>query len=288
MNFPEKSLIYINKNEKIVMVPSISDDGLTLTYGLYPQTHISDESLLRELNKLTRVESNGWFRYEGEYYAQLTAKPFDTSYTFVDGVKVIKSTQYRFKCEPIIWKILESKNDEYLLISNILLDAHNYNGSISFQIIDKETIYCFNYKYSDIRTWLNDEFYDTAFNLNYDYIQTTVIDSKTSIEDKVFLLSNADYSNSNYGFSKTLDNSNTRTCKITDYSLASGVFCKSLTDRNGFYWTKSPYSYENKYYGVYAISYSGALMHKKYNSDSYLGTDDSGICVRLAITIKIN
>lgn len=40
-------------------IPTLSDDGKTITYGLYPQKNVNDSSLVFTLNSLTTPESNG-------------------------------------------------------------------------------------------------------------------------------------------------------------------------------------------------------------------------------------
>ena len=47
-----------------------SQDNKTAEYGLYPQTRVSDAALIAELNGLTTVSSNGWYLFNGEYYAK--------------------------------------------------------------------------------------------------------------------------------------------------------------------------------------------------------------------------
>ena len=96
-----------------------------------------------------------------------------------------------------------------------------------------------NYKDSDIRTWLNNDFYNTAFTLGNEYIQTTTVDNSSltthyasnpyaceNTQDKVFLSSYKDYTNSAYGFGvKPIDDDKAKECKPTDYARVNGVFC---------------------------------------------------------------
>lgn len=280
-----------NKMKGLGIIPSISEDGLTLTYGLYPQTRVSDESLFTELNKLTRVESNGWFKYNDEYYTQLIAYP--EIHLFTDGSKIEKGYQYWFKCEPITWNILESKNKEYKLVSNVLLDGHYYydNDVIDKRTIDKKTIQPNNYEYSDIRLWLNNDFFSTAFNLNDSLVQTTLVDNSAMLDsltskntnDKVYLLSYNEYLNSGYGFSKTTDKTNSRTCKVTDYSIARGTSFES-NYYNGVYRTRSPSSISSSglYSYVFCVANNGQLFD---NENTHVTINHYGI--RPAITIKI-
>lgn len=270
--------------------PILSEDGKTLTYGLYPQKNANDSSLVSALNALTTPESNGWYLYDNDYYAKVSATPYihNSDYVFDNGTTIVSGTTYWFKCEPITWNVLSNTNGEYYIISSALLDAHCYYNSRSLRTIDSQTVYANNYKYSDIRTWLNEDFYNSAFALNDSYIQTTTVDNSATTtnstsnsyacantEDKVFLPSYQDYVNSSYGFST----SSTRACKTTDWARAKGA--RYLTDSsylyNGWYWTRSPHSdYKSETWVVNSDGRpSGAYVN--YNESS----------VRPAIKIKI-
>lgn len=242
--------------------PVIDTVNQTLTYGLYPQTRVSNEATLASLNALTTTESNGWYLLNGDYYAKTTAWPYLSTYVFNDGTKIVKGTEYWFKCEPITWKILSSTDDgEYFLVSNALLDLHRYNKR--WDGADSDGYYANNYERSEIRSWLNGDFYNEAFSLDDSLIQTTTVDNSVSTadsssnsyvcgdtEDKVYLLSYQDYLNADYGFSTTTGSSTTRGCKTTDWVRASGVECYVYYGYDATYWTRSPSS-----------SYSGAAWY---------------------------
>ena len=264
------------KEQQNAKKPTISTNSKQITYGIYPQTHVSDTTLLSTLNTLTTAESNGWYLYNNAYYAKLTANPYSSSYTFDDGTKIVSGTTYWFKCEPITWKILESNNGEYKLLSTVLLDAHRYDSSSN------------NYKNSEIRSWLNNEFYNTAFSLNNSYIQTTEVDNSASTtysstnsyacentNDKVYLLSHQDYCNADYGFST----STARQCKTTDYARANGAYRDTSFNNNGYYWTRSPSSSDSDYVGY--VSHGGILGNHCY----VLNTDYG---VRPSLSVKIS
>ena len=229
-------------------VPLLSEDGNTLTYGLYPQTNVNDSTLVSALDELTTPEpSNGWYLYENTYYAKVSATPEEyIDCAFDNGTVIENGTTYWFKCEPITWNVLSNTAGEYYLLSSVLLDARCYYHTTN---IREETIYPNNYKHSDIRSWLNDDFYSSAFALDYSYIQTTTVDNSASTtssndnpyvcdntQDKVFLPSYQDY----------IDSTDTRYCKTTDWARARGAYCDCDTSssylHNGFYWTRSPYS----------------------------------------------
>ena len=143
--------------EALGIVPTIITTN-TLTYGLYPQSYVSDTTLTTELNKLATTDINGWYLYEDSYYAKLSAKPYNSNYTFDDGTTIVSNTTYWFKCEPISWKILKTSNNEYTLLSNVLLDAYRYDELVTEAKTKTDyngetaTVYASNYKYSEIRT----------------------------------------------------------------------------------------------------------------------------------------
>ena len=266
-----------SERERFGKIPIINVEKNTLTYGLYPQTHVNDTNTIAALNLLTTAESNGWYLYNNEYYAKKKANPYRTSYTFSDGTTIVKNTEYWFKCEPIEWKILTSSNGSYSLVSTVLLDAHLYDS------------YSNNYSNSNIKGWLNGDFLNTAFNLGSSYIQMTTVDNSASTtdsssntyacantEDKVYLLSYKDYLNADYGFTNSTSKTPTRTCKPTDYALANSCY---QDNGNGLYWTRSPYSKNS--YNAWFVNAGGNLIYSGYS----LSTASHG--VRPAITIKL-
>lgn len=278
--------------EKNEYEPKIYESSGKILYGLYPQTVVSDVITILELNELATTESNGWYLYEGTYYAKQVAVPYGDLYTFHNGEKIIDGKTYWFKCEPIVWRILDNDNGECYVLSEILLDTHCYHNSPSTIIFVGETIHASNYEHSDIRTWLNNDFYNSAFALNDEYILTTEVDNSASTTnwtnnnsfacentfDKVFLPSYQDYKNSDYGFNSDSD----REAKVTDYARArGGSYVHSFNSYaygNGTYWTRSPdFVYSDQ---AENVSDGGNL------TSNYVVYDD--YCVRPAITLFIS
>ena len=259
-------------------VPILSEDGKTIKYGLYPQTVIDDSSLVSTLDALTTPESNGWYLYDNEYYAKLEATPYKSDYVFDNGTTIESGTTYWFKCEPITWNVLYNNNGEYYILSSVLLDAHCYDENSS------------NYENSEIRAWLNSDFYNSAFALNDSYIQTTVVGNGASTTnstsnpyacnntfDKVFLPSYQDYLNPDYGFSSSTGSTDTRCCKTTDWARARGAYYKTNSSYlyNGYYWTRSPYSGGGALY----VEYDG-ILHDLYANSTFH-------CVRPSVSLRI-
>ncbi len=231
-----------------------------VNWGTYPQTRVSDAALVAELNKLTETNSRGYYSYNGEEYAKLTATPYATgdAYLYSDGTAVTSSTTEWFKVEPIKWKVGVTETDAVKVISAVVLDISYYYENEESRTIDGETIYSNNYKYSTLREFLNNGFYNTAFTLmQQSAILTTEVDNsvdgtnytlyhkstKYACEntfDKIYALSYREVSMSYFGDS-TETATNERILKVTDYAKAKGVYwgVESST-YGGNWWLRSP------------------------------------------------
>ncbi len=282
------------RKKSLGIIPEIDSEAKTLTYGLYPQNHVNDEATIASLNALTTKESNGWYLLDGKYYAKKAVEHYyfqSDGLCWSDGALILNSFTEWFKCEPITWNILEANDETYSLVSSTLLNAKNYYSSDTMRIIDGELIYPNNYEHSDMRSWLNNEFYDSAFALDDSLIQTVTVDNSVATtnystnqyacdntEDKVYLLSYQDYENADYFADETA-----RQCKVTDWAKANYAYYNTYdTDdlENGEYWTRSPYS--NGSNKLWNIGTSGILSDD--NSGFWF---DNKYCVRPAITIKV-
>lgn len=264
--------------------PKIDLENKVITYGLYPQSRVTNENgLLSQLRDLTPEaidEDTGWYLYEGAYYAKVSAKPLygnSTDAVFENGDKIVEFDSYWFKCEPIIWRILAEKDDGYLAFSEYVLESHVFNSNTWN-----------DYSQSSIRTYLNMEFFNIAFSKDEgEYVLETLVDNSAATTaspsthedfdntlDKVFLLSYQDLINEEYGFSSEngpdKNGKDTgRGTSVTDYARAVGASFAS--NGYGTYWTRSPESSRYVYDG--GVTMEGKTCYSSGN-------------VRPAITIK--
>lgn len=165
-------------------------NGNYITYGMYPQTHVSDESLISNLNLLSEFSKNkfGYYFYNNEYYfKQVNANTLGSDYKFYDGTRIIKGETYWFKVEAIKWKILTNDENKYSLISDFVLDCIRYNEyyenkkeKTEYKTGKRSKVYANNYEFSEVRTWLNTSFYEQAFFLNDSDILTSLVDNSLS------------------------------------------------------------------------------------------------------------
>ena len=134
--------------------------------------------------------------------------------------------------KPIEWIVMKKEGNQVLLLSKYVLDAKPYNKE--WEDVTWET--------SDIRQWLNNEFYTTAFNkAEKAKIQTSLIKNEDNskygtnggndTEDKVFLLSEKE--------TETLfSNKEERIAKATEYATKSGVYVNE--EKAACWWLRSP------------------------------------------------
>ena len=137
--------------------------------------------------------------------------------------------------KPIEWIVMKKEGNQVLLLSKYVLDAKPYNEE--FEDVTWET--------SDIRQWLNNEFYTTAFNKTEKAkIQTSLIKNEDNseygtsggndTEDKVFLLSEKE--------ADTLfSDEEERIAKATEYAEKLGVDINENSEEKGaWWWLRSP------------------------------------------------
>ena len=315
---------YLGGNEPAVTNDAYTREGDYIYFGSYPQTVVTDDRVKIGLTALagdlpTAEDSKNWTSYgyyiEGEvvdymWYIDLAYNEvkyrgvYFTSYRPDETHRLSKaansqqddngynvSTVYWFKYEPIKWRILSEANGEALILCEMIIDSREYCN------FDEETqqtvkyshnggnVYANNYALSDIRAWLNDTFYNTAFSaLQKEYIKlTTVKNDLTSAnpnsdptfetrdkyvsflcedtEDHIFLLSFQEATNDAYGYNPDMENvADAAREKIpTDYAKSQGVKVSKDTGYVGngtYWWLRTPAEYAA--YSSRGVLYNGA------------------------------
>src|SRR5574344_1889394 len=266
----------------------------TVLMGMYPQSMVTDATLLSTLDTASgtlptsansqewsdygyyisgSVSSYMWYidlvngsdEYRGVYFTSyrpyLTSNASSTANSYQDENGYATSNVYWFKYEPITWRVLDVQAGKAFLMANLVLDSQDYHYPTSTRTIGGVTVYSNNYQESHIRSWLNDNFYNTAFSTEEKArIQTTTVDNSAAstgnssnkyacanTSDKVFLLSYAEATSATYGLS-------TKTSRLlgpSAYAKAQGV----NTNTNGFnyWWMRSPYSYYDSHARIVTI-----------------------------------
>ena len=270
--------------------PYTKVDDDTILFGSYPQSEVTDISLKSALDSLAGATSTGWTSYGyyisgtasgymryidiklyGEKYRGVYFDSYRPDYpdhsssvkdTYQDDNDYVSGKIYWFKYEPISWTILTQESGKALILCDMIIDSQDFdyeNGT-----------YSNNYERSTIRSWLNDTFYNTAFNESQkEIILTTTVDNSAKstgsdsnpyvcgdTNDEIFLLSYAEAA-------KYLSTNELRIKKTTDYAKSQNA-CTGTTSLhfgNGYWWLRSPSPHFNNY--EYYVDFDGSLYTYK-------------------------
>lgn len=289
-----------------------------VSLGEYPQTIIAsgvtvNEGESKTVGGLTYCKGSDDAWYVKQYE---NAKSSGEKYS--DGTAVGQGgTSYKyFKVEPIKWRVVSTNyGGKKLLMANQVLAVCAYYDTAEE---DRESVHPNNYKESRVRAFLNGLSYNksgttdssflakgflqTAFSTSEltSILNTTVDNSAESTscsgispatgsacentEDKLFLLSLKEATNSAYGFPEHNASSqgNTRVLKCSDYAKACGVDCPLTdSDRFGSIWQlRSPVEFASKYHGVRMCSSTGKIVGATLDST---GAKSAGVVPALCV-----
>ena len=289
------------KTVKVLPAGTDGTAGPSATYvefGDWPQSVLpSDSTVTVDETVFVEMGVNTYYLgSDGNYYAKCSENAYGTGtqYKYHDGTQVgkdRKTTRY-FKVEPIKWRVLtDNYSGKKLLLAEEILTAnvpyYDYNSSSNKRTVGSDTnIYPNNYKYSQIRAYLNglDYYYDTSSEettkktdyTGKGFLQTaftqsaqaliaeTVVDNKKettgysessyatkyaceNTTDKIFLLSVSEASNSDYGFDASERTVDARIRFNTDYAKANYAYMSSTDGYGGYWWLRSP-TIDGSYY----------------------------------------
>ena len=290
----------------ILMGTPFEENGYTYIYfGQYPQTVVTDESIVSFLSTITTTNSKGYIEYNGNEYTKTVADTFhgdESNNVFFNGEKITNGKTYYFIVEPLKWRIFNEDADSYYLLCNNVIDVLDYYNVFETRIINGQTIYSNNYEYSNIRAWLNGYngssynvndytnkgFYNIAFSTNEkNIINTTFIKNYSSsiyasndTNDKVYLLSYEDTIKAEYGFVPAANfRDKLRQIKASDYTRCINGYMSTGTSNVGssIWWLRTPDDTNGN--EVYYTQYYGYSFY-------VVETNSPGIGACPAITIK--
>lgn len=253
-----------------------------IQFGQWPQTvaDVSENDL-----SPTGKTYNGYQEFSdktGNKYVKVeSASVHGSGYTFSDGKACQKENTYWFRVEPVSWRVIaiKGRSGKMILSENILTAAIPYCKTRNVRAIDAETVWPNNYKYSNIRSFLNDDFYESCFSEEEKAKITEILvkngEETTSsrintfacedTRDRIFLLSYQDLCNSEYGFAGDSD----RVKQPTDFALANNAYKSSKEGQGGWWWLRSPYGGVSYY--ARTVWGGGNLDYKDYIDNPSMG-----------------
>ena len=285
-----------------------SKEGNKIYFGSYPQTEVKDLLLIDELNTLagekpTPTNSYNWTDYNYYYEGSVTSYMFyqdididydgsndyrgvyftqnrPNSYKFIsintsqNDNEYFTNTIYWFRYNIIEWDILKEENGKALIIANLILDSQEYYPNDSDTTFNHNGGhgYANNYELSNIRKFINDNFYGTAFNeLQKEMIEITKVDNSgestgyssnffacNNTNDKMFLLSNKEID--------TYYSSNDETLtQGSDYAKCQGLYVDLSTGYSNW-WLRSPFDQQYTYTPYFACCKSNVINYVYYNN----------------------
>lgn len=191
------SYTFVMPSNNLVLSADFVAEGESMQFGSYPQTRVTDETLITTLNDLAGgstglptaenakewtdylyycdgvVTSFMWYidlvnegqEYRGVYYTEYRYSYTDNTagYFMQQSYGYTKGSVYWFKYESIAWKVLDIDTGKAFLLAETVLDAQDYYYAKDERIIEGQTVYANNYEHSHIRSWLNSSFLNDAF-----------------------------------------------------------------------------------------------------------------------------
>lgn len=200
------------------------------------------KSSLSLILAITIIFSSAYVGLSEIDFGGILAVAADTSYAVGDIVEfgtykqnAIKNKNGEttgFDTVPIQWRIIKIENGKALLLSEKIIDTKQYNSTSA----TVDGYYGNNYAHSDIREWLINDFYNTAFSsAEKNCIVATTLDNSAAPTDV-----NASGSYTKYSSESTTDK----------------VFLLSKDEAN---------SYASKYFGATATDYAYANGYTEYS-----------------------
>ena len=278
--------------------------GGEVTFGSWPQSKVSDEALIAQLDKVEAPLTSYGYRYTpfmGAYYEQVNMQYADITLNGETYRKVVIGSYrpfflneapmqgntfqplngyvtgtYYFKWEPIVWQVLSVNASKATLVAKNILDAGMYHN-------DYTAAQNVTWAESSVRAWLADTFYEKAFNesekeqvLGSENTNMNHPDYGTrggiNTTDKVYLPSLEDVVNKTY----PLHTSEQRLSSGTDYAVAQGLWAHDKNTAD--YMSRTPGVAQN---AIVLISENGNI------ADAYQSTTQiSGIKPMITVSME--
>lgn len=301
----------------VVAPKSYSQYGDYIHFGRFPQSIVNDAEKIAELNEgielPTYEDPKDWTAFKWYYANQeheyafyrdldknndgqndyrgvvlLNRRPELGTYeagtqSFQTGFELNRIYWYSY--DPIEWDVLTNNEDGTVtLITKHLISSEAMYGYDSGNVaIDHNggTGYASSYALSDLRKWLNEDFYNFSINdLEKPLLQKVIKEEVNSARpDESFIMEDYFYIPS----IEEVQNYNNKIASATRYSRIMNIYRRDTHD-NGDWWLRDSNEAESKN-RMYGVSYQGEVG--KTSSGRIYWTNRTCIGVRPTVTLKL-
>ncbi|MCR4615911.1 MAG: leucine-rich repeat domain-containing protein [Clostridiales bacterium] len=264
INFGSYPQSKVTDSAVLAALDAAQKNWVSYDYFLFPEPDYNDPNY----EETTQLQISDYMRYaditlNGEKYRAVTFSYYRTgliggyawsnaedSYQDDNGYYV--NNVYYFKYEPLQWKVLDAS--EGLIMCTNMIDTQAFKCIADFGASEYEyfgydsledwnlrnsTHYASDWSNSDLRAWLNDDFYNTAFSSEQQAkILSTVLENDpvdfsyytnqdyyfAETTDNVFCLSTSEAVNTEYGFASISTQDTARQFSATDYAESQGLY----------------------------------------------------------------
>lgn len=241
-SYPQSEVTMINDSALWVKLDEAEKNWVS--YGYYSGT-----GNVSGTGDVGTMKQGDWMKYaditleDGSRYRAVTFEAYrpdgvsynkESKFSYQDDNGYATTNIYYFKFEPLQWQILDP--DIGLVLCKNIIDAQPYSDTVykdyKYYGDSNHTYFVNNYAKSTIRTWLNDNFYDTAFSKteqkniapitldNSAYSKEYTVYNSISTKDNIFLLSYNEAQQEKYG----LNSDESRKATGTAYAEAQGFY----------------------------------------------------------------
>ncbi|MCR5522243.1 MAG: InlB B-repeat-containing protein, partial [Clostridia bacterium] len=280
----------VTDEETIELLNSKVNDGDWISYNYYSGTGVSGSMVASDYMEYVDLDIDGDGRNDYRGVVMHNFRPYKTyeAHTYnrqeSNGYRNLEKV-YWFSYDPLYWTVIDQETG--LCVCDTIIDAQAFNNTMSSDDskIDIDGSYVSDYKNSDIRIWLNNDFRNTAFTFTEKtFLTLSEVDNPKSLpinmgfatetfNDYVFLLSKEQIADANIPY-------------VSKYCAIQG-FC-GYVDR---FTNVNIQNTDNKNYCLTRTAYSKLLQLT--DTVCISGSDpvkayDASYGIRPAITMKLS